>query len=187
MKKIIIIVLVVMQSVAYAQKFSAAEQSLVDAENSFAAYSKNKNTRDAFIAFLSDSVVLFDKGRPVIGTLSWLDRKPDTSLLFWWPVFVGVSADANTGFSIGPWEWSKSRREKPQAFGYYITVWQRPKDGEWKVAADIGVSLPGEEKEHPGLKASSVKNSKTKNNVSAKAREELLDHDNAYLVQLNKN
>ena len=59
-----------------AQDFSSELQSMVDAENAFAKYSKEKNTRDAFLMYLTDSTVLFDKNGPIKGKKSWTERSP---------------------------------------------------------------------------------------------------------------
>jgi ketosteroid isomerase-like protein len=95
------------------------------------------------------------ENKPVYGMSLYKDRKPDKSLLFWWPVFVGASADGKMGFSTGPWEWSKNRDTLPQAFGYYATLWQKDKDGHWKMGVDLGIAFPASEQSNPPLKVSS--------------------------------
>ncbi|HEX6224249.1 MAG TPA: nuclear transport factor 2 family protein, partial [Chryseolinea sp.] len=117
---------------ANAQNFSPALQSMVDAENAFARHSKEKNTRDAFLLYLTDSTVLFDKSGPAWGKKSWQERTPNTSLLFWQPLLVGISKDGDLGFSTGPWEWAPSREAKPEAYGYFASVWRKFSDG-WKL------------------------------------------------------
>ena len=131
----------------FSQKYSPELQSLIDAENNFAALSKNMNTRDAFLAYSSDSTALFEKGEVVWGKKTWLERKPDSSLLFWWPVFAGISSSGDLGFTTGPWQWSEKKNSKPVAHGYYATVWKK-ENNSWKMAADIGISFPedGEER-----------------------------------------
>ncbi|MET0392316.1 MAG: nuclear transport factor 2 family protein, partial [Chitinophagaceae bacterium] len=142
MKKIILAALVALQTTSYGQTPDELFRSLVDAENSFAARSAAEGTKTAFLAYLTDSTVLFEKGKPIKGKGSWQNRPAGNSLLFWWPVFAGISADGNMGFSSGPWQWSANRDSaQPAAQGYYATVWQKTGDG-WKLAADIGISLP---------------------------------------------
>jgi hypothetical protein len=155
MKKLLYLIPILLQLNAVSQKYSPALQSMIDAENSFAGLSKSTNTRDAFLAYLHDSTVLFNGGKPVTGKVSWENRKADTTLLFWRPSFVGISADGQLGFSVGPWQWSAGRSVAPAAFGYYATVWKKF-NGEWKMGVDIGMSLPAKEKEEPVLKASTT-------------------------------
>jgi ketosteroid isomerase-like protein len=144
------------------QDFSAELQSMVDAENTFAKYSKEKNTRDAFLTYLTDSTVLFDKNGPVKGKNSWVQRSPNNSLLFWYPEFVGISTNGDLGFSAGPWEWSPTKETpKPEAHGYYATIWQKYPEG-WKMALDIGANTPGPGLKTIGLRASNPRTTKKK-------------------------
>lgn len=137
-----------------AQELTPALQSMVNAEIAFANYSKEKNTRDAFLAYLTDSTVLFDKSGPIIGKKSWETLTPNNSLLYWRPVFVGISRDGGIGFSTGPWEWSADKKDpKPAAFGYYATIWEKSADG-WKMAVDIGCPFQGPESNTAMLHAS---------------------------------
>lgn len=127
--------------VASAQKFPPQLQSMIDAENSFAKFSKEKNMRDAFLANLTDSTILFTKDGPVKGKQTWIERQPNNNLLFWWPVFVGISASQDFGFSTGPWQWSETKEARPVAHGYFVSVWKKI-GSEWKLAADIGSPMP---------------------------------------------
>ncbi|MEO5564719.1 MAG: hypothetical protein ABIR18_14835 [Chitinophagaceae bacterium] len=183
MKNILVIALVVLQTAVSGQSFSPGQQAVIDAENSFAGMSKAKNTRDAFMAYLSDSTIMFDnKNKPVEGIKLWVNGKPDSTLLFWWPVFVGVSADGALGFSTGPWQWSKNRESQPAGFGYYATIWQKDKEGKWKMGVDLGISFPETEKSNPALKASPTSNASINKNSTAK--QELFAIDQAYSYHL---
>ena len=125
-----------------AQKFSSQLQSMVDAENSFAKFSKEKNMRDAFLSNLTDSTILYTKDGPVKGKQIWIDRQPTSNLLFWWPVFVGISGNNDLGFSTGPWQWSETKESQPIAHGYFVSVWKKI-GADWKLATDIGSPMPG--------------------------------------------
>jgi hypothetical protein len=155
MRNRLVILFLFIQSVIFAQPFTPQQQEVINAENSFAGLSKSANTRDAFMAYLSDSTIMFDgQNKPVPGISLYKDRKPNNSLLFWWPVFVGASADGKMGFSTGPWEFSARRDTLPVAFGYYATIWQKDKEGHWKMAVDLGIQFPESERSNPPLKAS---------------------------------
>jgi ketosteroid isomerase-like protein len=136
--------LLVIAQLVIAQDFSPQLQSMVNAENSFARLSKEKNMRDAFLANLTDSTILYTKDGPRKGKQIWIDRAPGNNLLFWWPLFVGISAGNDLGFSTGPWQWSESKESQPVAHGYFVSVWKKV-DGEWKLATDSGSSMPGPE------------------------------------------
>ena len=158
---------------------------MVDAENAFAKYSKEQNTRDAFLMYLTDSTVLFDKNGPMKGKRSWTERSPNTSLLFWRPVFVGISKSSDLGFSTGPWEWSPTKEAtKPEAHGYYASVWQKFPDG-WKLALDLGVLLPGPETNTPVLHSSNPKGVSRKSSAKKMTKNAILQVDRNYNHKLN--
>jgi hypothetical protein len=178
MNKSVIIIFLLIQSIAYGQPFTPQQQEVINAENSFAGLSKSANTVEAFMAYLSDSTIMFDKNnKPVPGMSIYKDQKPNKGLLFWWPVFVGASADGKMGFSSGPWEFSRTRDTLPIAFGYYATLWQKDAKGHWKMKVDLGIEFPATEKSNPPLKASPA-GFPTSNNVLPYER--LMDKDKAY-------
>ena len=168
--------------IATAQKFSSELQSMVDAENAFAKFSKEKNMRDAFLANLTDSTILFTKDGPVKGKQSWVDREPNNNLLFWWPVFVGISGSKDLGFSTGPWQWSETKEAQPVAHGYFVSVWKKV-GSQWKLATDIGSPMPGVDASAAPLHSSNPNGSADK---SKNAEALLLDIDRKYNDELKK-
>lgn len=165
-----------------AQKFSAQLQSMVDAENAFAKFSKEENMRDAFLANLTDSTILYSKDGPIKGKQSWVDRQPNNNLLFWWPVFVGLSSSNDLGFSTGPWQWSETKEAQPVAHGYFVSVWKK-NGSEWKLATDIGSPMPGVDASAAPLHSS---NPNGKAATSKDAKGLLLDIDQNYNAELKK-
>jgi ketosteroid isomerase-like protein len=185
MKFLCFVALIILLKPVCAQDFSSELQSMVDAENAFAKYSKEKNTRDAFLIYLTDSTVLFDKSGPVKGKKSWAERSPDNSLLFWYPLFVGISKNGDLGFSTGPWEWSPTKETaKPEAHGYYATVWQKSPEG-WKMAVDIGARTPGPDQKTVGLHASNPHTSREKRSDKT-TKKGLLAFDKTYSDNLTR-
>jgi ketosteroid isomerase-like protein len=166
-----------------AQKFSAQLQSMVDAENAFARFSKEKNMRDAFLANLTDSTILYSKDGPIKGKQSWIDRQPNNNLLFWWPVFVGISSSNDMGFSTGPWQWSETKEAQPVARGYFVSVWKKF-GSEWKLATDIGSPMPGVDASAAVLHSSNPNGSAGK---SKNVKGLLLDIDRKYNEELKTN
>jgi ketosteroid isomerase-like protein len=162
-------------------------QQVVDAENTFARMSKEQNTRDAFVANLADSGIVFVQGNPAIGKRVWEKRPVNSSLLFWWPVFSDISASGDFGYNTGPFEFSKSKTENPIGFGYFSSVWKKEKDGIWRVAVDIGVSLPAPEEKKAEWKTSAIISKKNKSkNPFSKSKKEFLNFDKDYDNQLNQ-
>jgi ketosteroid isomerase-like protein len=186
MRTLLLALVVILQITGFGQTSSPALQNVINTENNFAALSKEKNTREAFLAYLSDSTVLFRNATPVLGKESWINGKADSSLLFWWPVFAGISRDGDLAFSTGPWQWSPDRKEnKPVGFGYYSTIWKKQADGTWKMGVDIGISLEAPEKKEPVLTRSAIPSRVIKKNSPAKAKEDLLNMSKSYIDQLN--
>ena len=89
MKLLCFFTLAILLNSVDAQDFSSELQSMVDAENAFAKYSKEKNTRDAFLMYLTDSTVLFDKNGPMKGKKSWTDRSPQQQFTLLAPCICG--------------------------------------------------------------------------------------------------
>ncbi|MDB5470770.1 MAG: hypothetical protein JWR84_2330, partial [Caulobacter sp.] len=52
--------------------------------------------------------------------------------LEWWPVWAGISASGDLGFTTGPYAVDGTRR------GHYFTVWKKQADGSWKWIYDGG-------------------------------------------------
>jgi len=127
----------------------SALQEMVKTEQAFSKMAEEKNTRDAFMAFIADDGLLFRPG--AVPGKKWMiehpvpppketDKKP---LLAWQPKFAGMAASGDMGFTTGPWE-SKAdiKDEKPQAYGHFVTVWKKQEDGSWKFVVDLGIDHP---------------------------------------------
>ncbi|MCO5950449.1 YybH family protein [Mucilaginibacter flavidus] len=116
-------------------------KNLVAAEKTFAQYSVEHSTQQAFMRFLADDGLFFKKGQPVNGKERWATIKPDSSKLSWYPAFADVEASSELGFTTGPWEYRENKADKDAgAFGNYITIWKKQADGTWKAAIDLGIS-----------------------------------------------
>jgi len=187
MRTVLTIVAIFFITFTIAQPFSPLVQEVIDAENGFASLSKTQNTRDAFVTNLADDGIVFEKSNPVLGKEVWSKRAADNSLLFWWPVSSDISASGDFGYNTGPYEWSADRSgARPKAYGYFSSVWKKGDEGNWKVAIDMGISLPTGEEKSPDPAASKKKRVKIKQPlVFTKAKQELLDWDKKYVDQLN--
>ena len=116
--------------------------SLIEAERSFSRLSEERGIREAFLNWLAASSVVFRPG-PVSGPKAYQKADPfDPAVLTWEPEVAEVSAAGDLGYTSGPYEYRPGRRMQPTAFGHYVSVWKKPRDGSWKVLLDIGVSYP---------------------------------------------
>lgn len=111
---------------------------MVDAELAFSKMAYDKNWRDAFIHFMSDSVVTFGE-HPRQGKDHLFAQPVDGSLLQWYPVYADISASHDFGYTFGPWEFKNQRTDgTPVANGHFISVWKKENEN-WKAILDIGV------------------------------------------------
>jgi ketosteroid isomerase-like protein len=118
------------------------QQAVADAENSFARMSRETNTVNAFQHFLADDAVMFRDGEAVDGKKLWGSRKPDSTLLNWWPILADASKSGDLGYTTGPYQFFNRRSDQtPIGNGYYSTIWQKQSNGEWKIKLDLGVRL----------------------------------------------
>src|SRR6185436_12630587 len=101
------LVVIAFSTVVQAQ---SALQEMVKTEQAFSKMAEEKNTRDAFMAFIADDGLLFRPG--AVNGKKWMiehpvppaqnsDKKP---LLSWQPAFAGMAASGDMGFTTGPWE-----------------------------------------------------------------------------------
>lgn len=121
-------------------------QEMVKTEQAFSKTAEDKNTRDAFMAFIADDGVLF---RPdAVNGKKWMlehpvppsDKRP---LLAWQPAFAGIAAAGDMGFTTGPWEAKSDRSDaKAAGYGHFVTVWKKQQDSTWKFVVDLGINHP---------------------------------------------
>jgi ketosteroid isomerase-like protein len=120
-----------------------AEQAVRENERRFFELGQEKGTRAAFLQFLADDSIIFHPG-PVSGKQEWTKRPEKGISLEWRPVFIWVARSLDLAYSTGPAEWRKEKEdEKPFGYGQFLTIWKKPKDGDWKVALDVGGEVPG--------------------------------------------
>ncbi|HET9713267.1 MAG TPA: nuclear transport factor 2 family protein [Pyrinomonadaceae bacterium] len=162
-------------------------QEMVQTEQSFSRMAAEKNTRDAFLAFIADDGLLFRPG--AVNGKKWMLEHPTPPppdnkrpLLAWQPSFAGMAAAGDLGFTTGPWEAKQDVNDtKPSGYGHFVTLWKKQPDGTWKFVVDLGISHPQsggpQTLWHPQDQKSNAKLNPV--NVDT-ARAALLDLDRAY-------
>jgi ketosteroid isomerase-like protein len=176
------IALAILTSLLFPPRASAETdwESLVKAEQAFAAASASQGMQQAFLAFLADDGILF-RPNPVPGR-QWIEGHASPGRLTWEPVFADVAQSGDLGYTTGPWELRKnSPEDKPSAQGHYVSLWKKQPDGTWKVVADLGIShqpLSSVPKAVNSPKEGSTKSGKVNRKVDLQAeRSDLLDMD----------
>ncbi|HUF05558.1 MAG TPA: nuclear transport factor 2 family protein [Aridibacter sp.] len=115
-------------------------EKLVETERAFARMALEKSTKEAFLHYLADDGVVFE---PIAsnGKFVWSKKPPSVGLLSWEPVWADIDASGTLGYTTGPWEFRPAGKEgDPVAFGHYLTIWKKQRDGNFKAVLDIGIS-----------------------------------------------
>jgi hypothetical protein len=124
--------LMVAASVAAAQPNHAAA---IDAEREFAAYAQTNGQWTAFRKYAAPTAVMFAP-KPV-NAHAFLKGQADPKVsVYWWPGRSYVSCDGRLAINTGPWV-----RGYGKSVGYFTTVWQRQRDGQWRWLYDAGNEL----------------------------------------------
>ena len=127
-----------MITTACAASFTAKD--LADEEGKFAAYSVQHGMRAAFLEFFAAQSWLL-RPEPV-DAQAWIRGRPDPPIVLDWKSQQTIlSASGELGFSTGPSMYrSKADPNAPAAHGQFFSVWQKQKNGDWKVLVDHGIS-----------------------------------------------
>lgn len=115
-------------------------QKLIETEKAFTQASISQGTKTAFLNFLSNESIVFDKSMPVSGLEYWqnLDFK---GVITWQPLIVEIAGSLDFGYTVGNYQsHNTSATDKPSTFGSFVTLWKKQADNSWKVAVDMGVS-----------------------------------------------
>jgi ketosteroid isomerase-like protein len=117
--------------------------SMRDAEWNFARASVIWGRNAAFVKYFADESVIFADKWLTNGKQFWENRKASPVVLKWEPEFMDMADSRDFGISTGPWEAQEYRpNTAPLSTGYFLTVWKKQSDGEWKVILDGGSTTP---------------------------------------------
>jgi hypothetical protein len=116
-----------------------AQNEIAIAEQAFAQMAKDSGTQKAFLHFLDSNSIIFHKGQSQAALPFWKSLDNDRGLLLWKPVYTGMAASGEMGFSTGPFEQRDGPTSAVNASGSYSSVWIKNKQGEWKVLIDLGM------------------------------------------------
>ena len=114
-------------------------EAIVALEGRFAAASRERGARAAFLEFLAEDAVILQPG-PVWGRAAWESSAELRGTLDWVPDWAEVSADGSFGFASGPWRLG-SAQPGAGLEGRYLTAWRRAAAG-WQVVFDGGFGRP---------------------------------------------
>ena len=113
---------------------------LIQAEKNFAAYSVANGTKDAFLANMDSSSIVFDEYKPSSGIKVWTARKSSKAVLNWGPAYAEISVSNDFGYTTGPWTYRLPGTDSVIARGFFATLWHINKEGKWIFLVDLGVN-----------------------------------------------
>jgi len=107
---------------------------IMNEDKLFCEYVLKEGFFNAFKKFGADDIVKLGEGQnPSIGMdelVKTFDEKSGTKNLSWYPVNGDVAASGELGYTRGNWKLSA---KDSTYYGNYFTVWEKQKDGKWKV------------------------------------------------------
>lgn len=109
---------------------------VVEAERAFARMARDQEANAAFLHYAASDGIVFQPG-PVNAREALGARPIPRIKLDWWPVYAGISASADLGFTTGPYSLVDGQRK---GHGWYFTVWRRQASGSWRWVLDHGPS-----------------------------------------------
>lgn len=118
---------------------AAQQDAIAIAEQSFAQMAKDSGTKKAFLHFLDSSGIVFSRGQSHEALPFWNNMPDNMGVLFWKPVYTGMAASGEIGFSTGPFEQRDAPGSAVHASGSYSSIWVKNKQGAWKVLIDLGM------------------------------------------------
>ena len=139
---------VVLLSAACLAQSAPSPQPVMDADRAFNKATQEKRI-EGWMSFMADNVVLFGVTPPVVGKDAVRAfhentfKDPNTTLT-WEPTHGEIYAAGTVGYTTGRWTMrgKTAKGDTIERHGNYLTVWEKQKDGSWKVTADGGAPDP---------------------------------------------
>jgi len=131
-----------------AQTLNKDLYDLKETEKAFAATAVKEGFRDSFIKFFADDGIGFgphpEKTKEVLQKTP-PPKAPRATIFNWQPMFGDISLDGDLGHTTGPvlfTDLPNNPNPRPPRNGMYFSVWQKQKDGNWRVVVDMGTDTP---------------------------------------------
>ena len=118
---------------------------LMEADRAFSQASQADGVVKAFVKYLTPTARLHrNGGEPILGQEAIVKFLRKTSFTQTWaPSFVDVAQSGDLGYTYGSYELQEDAKMEK---GYYVRVWKRGANDQWKVVLDVTHPLPPEQK-----------------------------------------
>jgi ketosteroid isomerase-like protein len=134
MKLLPLAVALLLAAPAAAAARPAPVSEVVEAERAFARAAQTDGVNAAFLHYSAPDGLVFQPGPKLAREALAADPIPPVPL-DWWPVYAGIAASGDLGFTTGPYAIGSAERK---GHGWYFTVWRRQADGSWRWILDHG-------------------------------------------------
>lgn len=104
---------------------------VVAAERAFAADGAAMGIKPSFLKHMAPDAIVMNP-QPQLARAVYEAAPESQTKLFWWPLWAGISASGDLGFTTGPYTVNGTPR------AWYFTVWARQPDGSWRWIFDGG-------------------------------------------------
>ncbi len=129
------------------EEVSADPNILINIDKEFSDMSKENGASEAFIFFADQDVVKLDQGsHPIVGktklteVYSSIDDSKMT--LTWDPIKAEMAASGDLGYTYGKYFLTTLDSVESTSIGYYVSIWKKQKNGNWKFVLDGGAEGP---------------------------------------------
>ncbi|MGE8426732.1 MAG: hypothetical protein ACN6O7_02605 [Sphingobacterium sp.] len=118
------------------------KSSIGDSEYAFARTAERDGIKRAFESYMAPHGYIV-VGHHITNALAYYSGVPnDTTDLLWWrPNRVFANNDNDFGFATGPFRYFRTRHGNAVAAGHTFSIWEKNKDGIYKILFDGGVNL----------------------------------------------
>jgi ketosteroid isomerase-like protein len=127
--------------VPVAKSVAPPVEQIAATERAFAAATRERGIRDAFLAYMADEGLLF-RPTPITARVWLVTHPPTPGTLAWEPVWGAASAAGDIGFTTGPYTHRGAGADSAPGHGQYLTVWARQENGSYRALLDVGVPGP---------------------------------------------
>jgi len=119
---------------------------LMDVDRAFSKMSSEKGIFEAFKFYADDGAVLYrDLQPPFSGKQAIIElMENSTGTLVWEPFKAEISQSRDLGYTLGKYEYTTANEngDEKKSYGYYVSIWKRQEDGNWKYVFDSGIRSP---------------------------------------------
>ena len=125
---------------------SGLTSELLETDRAFAARSVEAGAARAFEEFLAEDALQLPDGQPPVqgraAIVAGLEALGSDWVLDWEPQTARVGDGGRMGWTWGTWELKPAAGDAEPRYGKYLNVWQRGRDGRWRVFVDMGNASP---------------------------------------------